>query len=67
MDMDKTIGIAEYQRLASLVVILSGERKDGKGDYEGVFVEKSQMFSSLGVQIAKDAGCKEIRVEKKSR
>ena len=46
--------------LKDIVVIIRGKRKDGKGDYEGVFVEKALQWSNLAVQIAKDAGCREV-------
>lgn len=54
----------EMAELKDIVVIIRGKRKDGKGDYEGVVVEKSLMFSNLAVQIAKDSGCKEIEITK---
>ena len=52
-------------QLKDIVYIITGPRKDGKGDYELVCVDKKFMFTSMAVEIAKEAGCKTIVVDKK--
>jgi hypothetical protein len=60
-------GVIRMPELKDIVVIITGERKDGRGRFEGVVVDRNLMFSNLAVQMAKDAGCKVVEVKPKSK